>query len=133
MDGRLQISPENCEAVLNRFDNFYDGVVCSIGISMRSEPTVCEVVLEAMEGAGDGLRWRRVRLAVQGLHEFKFAMGRTTFEVLSSGIQFIWKNGLVYVMIDAFPDDGPGLPDLTTNIAYVAGSRCVVEVESIPS
>ncbi len=72
--------------------------------------------------AGSG--WSRVTFHLTGVKEMRFELGRRTFEVLSSGLQIARKGNLVYLVFDAYPDDGPGLPDLSRNIAYVAAESC---------
>lgn len=54
----------------------------------------------------------------------RFELGRRTFEVLSGGVQFARRENLIYVVFDAYPDDGPQLPDLGKNIGYIAAETC---------
>ena len=68
--------------------------------------------------------WSRVTFQLSGVKEFRFELGRKTFEVLAGGLQVAHRANLVYIVLDAYPDDGPGLPDLNKNIAYVAAESC---------
>lgn len=127
----MRIVSSNVDELRERFFEFYDGVVCSVRISLRPEPMVCEIVVHAMDSRSDS-GWSAVRFVVRDLVDFRFQIGRHTFEVLSGGIQFGWRNGAICVVLDAYPDDGPGLPDLTTNSAFVIGATCDVEIEALP-
>jgi hypothetical protein len=69
---------------------------------------------------------------VQRVSELRFHLGKSTFEVLSGGIQLGWQGESICVVFDAYPDDGPGLPDLRTNIAYVIGDSCDLEITALP-
>ena len=55
----------------------------------------------------------------------------STFEFLESGVQLVWKDGQVFLLLDAHPEDGPELPDLSRNIGYAAGRECFLEVEPL--
>lgn len=123
----MRLQATDIDAIHTRFWNFYDGVVCGIEIALRGGPPSCEIEIQCKDR--DSLSgWSRLRLRVNAVSRFRFELDRTTFEVLSSGIQFVWQQGVVYVVLDAFPDDGNGLPDLRTNTAYVAGESCEFEV-----
>ena len=90
---------------------------------MRPSPQVCRIRVTCKDrDAGSG--WSDVCFDIQDVLEYRFAEGKTTFEVLSSGIQFAWRDTTVYVVLDAYPDDGRDLPDLVSNTAYVAGRSC---------
>lgn len=126
----MRISEENIGVVRERFYEFYDGVVCSVHVDMRSAPRCCEVVIQAKD-RDSASGWSTVRFAVQKVSEFRFQLGKRTFEVLSSGIQVGWRKGSVCIVLDAYPDDGPQLPNLNDNIAYVIGESCDVEVSPV--
>lgn len=106
-------------AFLGRFYDFYDGVVRRVAVDFEARPSTCEVVIDAQD-AESASGWSRVVLRVSGCSRFRLEMGRTSFEVLSSGIQVGWVDDLVFLFLDAYPDD-EGLPDLSSNRAYVAG------------
>src|SRR4051794_28971277 len=120
----MRIDEANIGALLDRFYNFDDGVICSVHVGMRAGPRTCEVIVEAMDRfSGSG--WSTVRFMVHEVSEYRFQFGKkSSFEVLSGGVQFAWRNGSLYVVFDAYPDDGPQLPDLAKNMAYVIGSSC---------
>jgi hypothetical protein len=123
----VRIIETNIGELRERFYEFYDGVVCSVDVEMRSAPRTCEIIVQARDRSSDS-GWSTVRFMVQAVSEFRFELGKRTFEVLSGGIQFGWRNGSVCIVFDAYPDDGPELPDLTRNIAYVIGESCDVEI-----
>lgn len=129
----MQLYPETANAVLAEYFNCDDGVVKDVRIECGTSRSdrVCTVVAECMKEGATPSEWVRAHFRVTGVTEFRFQLVKTTFEVLSSGVQVIWKDGLVYLVLDAYPDDGPGLPDLATNIAYVAGSECHLEITSL--
>jgi hypothetical protein len=58
-------------------------------------------------------------------------VGATLLQILSGGIQIIWQDGLVYLVLDAYPDDGPGLPDLKKNHAYLSAKQCFLDIKPI--
>ncbi|MES2642726.1 MAG: hypothetical protein V4850_24800 [Myxococcota bacterium] len=116
------LNQEVCEAFLRRFYNFYDGVVRSVRIDFESTPSTCSVVVDARD-ADSASGWSRIEFVVHEVGAFRFDAGRTTFEVLSSGIQVGWVNGQLLLVLDAYPDD-VDFPDLATNRAHVAGASC---------
>jgi hypothetical protein len=123
----MLLTPETLVELRRRFASFYDGVVASVELQLRATPRRCEVTvhcqdLEAKEG------WSAIRFTMTGVDEFRFELGRFTFEVLSFGIQFVWKEKLIYLVLAPAADEVPELPDLTKNIGYVAGTSCEYEI-----
>lgn len=106
---------------LARFYNFYDGVVRRVSVNFEADPPTCEVVVDAQD-AESASGWSRVVMQVRGCSQFRLELGRTTFEVLSSGVQVAWEGGLAFLFLDAYPDD-EGLPDTGTNHGYIAGEE----------
>jgi hypothetical protein len=129
---QVRIETDNIDDLRQRFYDFYDGVVCAVRIDIRSDPRTCEIDIQAKD-RDSASGWSNVRLTVRKMSEFRFQLGRTTFEVLSGGIQFGWRETSLCVVLDAYPDDGPDLPDLKTNIAYVVGASCDVDIAPVPS
>lgn len=74
--------------------------------------------------------WSAIRFKMLDVDELRFELGRFTFEVLSFGIQFVWREHLVYLVLAPAADESPDLPDLSRNIGYVSGLSC--EYELIP-
>ena len=69
-----------------------------------------------------------MELACSNVHEFRLEYGKhTTYEALSSGLQLLWKDDMLHVILDAYPYD-PGFPDLATNDAFVSCDRCELQV-----
>jgi|LakWasMet46_HOW7_FD_contig_21_178841_length_2082_multi_7_in_0_out_0_1 hypothetical protein len=128
----MQLFPETVGAVLSKYYNCDDGVVRSVFIDCGATEgdRVCSVVVDCMQQ--ESARWVRVCFRVVGVVNFRFEITGPSFEVLSSGVQVVWKDALVYLVLDAYPDDGPGLPELADNIAYVAGRECYLDVMPIP-
>lgn len=119
----MRISPEHIEVLRERFSDFYDGVVKKVDLEVGIASRVCRVEVQCKDRDSRS-GWSRVTFLIRDVKEFRFELGRTTFEVLSGGLQFVWQADRVYVIVDAYPDDGPGLPDLTRTAAYVAGADC---------
>ncbi|MCP3102042.1 hypothetical protein LZ198_24550 [Myxococcus sp. K15C18031901] len=119
----MRLQPEHVAVFHERFCDMYDGVVRKIELDVGVASRLCriEVVCQDRDSRSG---WSRVTLVVSGAKEFSFKLDKRTFEVLSDGVQFAWKDDRVFVVLDAYPDDGPGLPDLTKNTAYVAGETC---------
>ena len=125
----MKLTAKDLELFRDRFYDFNDGVVCEVELAVRFAPETCRIRIESKDRDSDS-GWSHVCFDVQDVREFRFARGRRIFQVLSSGIQFAWRGELVYVVLDAYPDDSEDLPDLTKNIAYVAGTSC--EWNAIP-
>jgi hypothetical protein len=123
----VELTPDNLSMLLHRFYNFDDAVVAHVDLALRPRPLSCTIDVHAGDRTTPG-GWSAVRFVVHESNDFRFALGRTSFLVLSFGLQFIWKNGLIYVLLDAVPEGGTELPDLTNSKGYVAGKRCVWEV-----
>ena len=109
------------DVFLGRFHHVYDGVVRRVTTDFEADSTTCEIAIDAQDAQSPS-GWSRVELRAQGCSRFRFEVGRTTFEVLSSGIQVGWVEDQVILFLDAYPDD-EGLPDIRTNRGYVAGDR----------
>lgn len=106
---------------LARFYDLYDGVVRRVTMDFEAKPPTCEVAVEAQDAESES-GWSRVVISVRGCSRFRLEADRTSFEVLSSGVQVGWIDGLVFLFLDAYPDD-EGLPDIDSNRAYVAGEE----------
>jgi hypothetical protein len=119
----MNIEPANVPYILERFFDFGDGVVRFFAVEMSSTPYRCDVHIQAMDKQSPS-GWSNVRFTLKGVSEFRFQVGKRTFEVLSGGIQIGWVDGLICVVLDAFPDDGPQLPPLAANAAYVIAEKC---------
>lgn len=119
----VELTPETRSYLLHRFYDFCDAVVCDVTIHLRGQVPMCRVVIQAQDREVEP-GWSTVTFDVQVPSHFRFVLGRTTFEVLSSGIQIGWKDGSIYLVLDAYPDEPGELPDLVTNTAYVAGNKC---------
>lgn len=127
----MRILRDIANEVLERFYQFQDGVVCSVSLELRAVPRRCDVVVHAQDRESES-GWSEVRFSVHSVSECRFQLGRSTFEVLTGGIQFGWVGDSICVVFDAYPDDGPQLPDLQTNTAYVTGATCDIEVTTLP-
>ncbi len=126
-----QLDATSLGGFLRRFYDFYDGVVRRVSVDFDSEYPRCEVVVDAQD-AESASGWSRVVLRVKGCSSFRLEAGRTSFEVLSSGIQVGWSEGSVLLFLDAYPDD-EGLPDLETNRGYVAGAALCWVATPLPA
>jgi hypothetical protein len=126
----VRLLPEDLDQLRSRFSDFFDGVVCSVRLNVRARPRTCEVAIQAKdEQSASG--WSNVRFTVRDVSEFRFQLGKSTFEVLSGGLQFGWQGESICLVFDAFPDDGPDLPDLSANIAYVIGASCEIDISPV--
>lgn len=120
----MLVTPETVKLFRKRFFGFDDGVVRVVELRVRSFPRSCLIEVECMDRDAPG-GWSLVTLTVHSVTACRFQLGKTAFEVLSGGIQFVWRDNVIYVVVDAHPNDGEDvLPDLTQNTAYVAGASC---------
>jgi len=126
----VRILRESASEVLERFYQFQDGVVYSVSLELRGVPRRCEVLVQAQDRESAS-GWSNVRFVVQSVSECRFQLGKSTFEVLSGGIQLGWVRDSICVVFDAYPDDGPQLPELQTNSAYVIGDTCDIEISPL--
>lgn len=123
----MKITSENLPAVLRRFYNFDDGVVEGLSLSFGKTEKCCAIDIQCQDRESRS-GWAKVTLDIFEVAEFRLLYGRTTFEVLSGGVQIGWRDRRVIVVLDAYPDDGDDLPDLSTNSAFVAGAECNLTV-----
>ncbi|MEQ1508514.1 MAG: hypothetical protein ABMB14_40155 [Myxococcota bacterium] len=107
------------DAVLSRFFQFYDAVVRRVDVDFAGGRPQCEIVIDAQDAESTS-GWSRVVFRMVGVEQFRLEMGKTTFQVLSSGIQIGWHECQVFLFLDAFPDDDE-LPKVSSNRAYFAG------------
>lgn len=126
----LQITKDNAAGFVARYGRECDGVVVSVDQILRPWPYRTTVVVDTKDAESDWA-WCRVRFVVTGVKQSRFEVFKSTFEVLHGDIQIVWKEDLVYVVFDAYPFDGPGLPDLSKNMAFVAGEECYVTIEPV--
>lgn len=113
------IDEASLDGFLSRFFNFYDGVVQQVSLDFRAEPLTCDVVMHAQDTESPS-GWSEVVLRINDMTECRLEIGRTSFQVLSSGLQVGWVGGSVLLFLDAYPDED-GLPPIDTNSAYVGG------------
>ncbi len=123
----MNLTPENLVELRQRFVDFCDGVVASVDLELRATPRRCVVTVHCKDLQVEN-GWSAIAFTMKGVDEFRFELGRYTFEVLSFGIQFVWKGNLVFMVLAPAAADTPALPDLTKNIAYVAGTSCEFEI-----
>lgn len=119
----MKLTPESRADFMHRFYDFYDAVVCDVDIRLRGAEPACQITIQSQDREAES-GWSTVTFEVRLPSEFRFELSRTTFEVLSSGLQIAWRAGCVVLVLDAYPDDAEELPDLKTNTAYVVGTRC---------
>lgn len=126
----MTLTPERLAELRERFSNFYDGVVANIDLELRAQPRRCVVTVHCQDAqAASG--WSAVAFTLEGVDAFRFELGRFTFEVLSFGLQVVWKDGLVFLVLAPAADETPALPNLATNIGYVVGTSCTVEISPL--
>lgn len=130
---QFALTEANSEGFRLRFYEFFDAVVSQVSVTPRSRSNddwTCRLEIEAQDSSTGG--WALVSLQLEDVLEFTFSKGRSSFAVLSSGIQLFWSPDRLLLVLDAYPDD-PGIPDLSRNIAFVACRRCSWSVTPIPT
>ena len=123
----MNLASEHIPVFRDRFAGFADGVVSEFRVILKPYPQLCRLLILAQDREVRS-GWSKVLFEICDVHEFRFERQRSTFEVLSSGVQFVWQRDLIFVVLDARPFDSSDLPDLSRNAAYVAGSTCTWEV-----
>lgn len=126
-----EIQQATCEAFLARSYQFYDAVVRGVVVDFETRPTSCDLKIDAQDAESPS-GWSRVVLSISGVTSFRFEVGRTTFAVLSSGVQLAWRPDGILLILDAYPDD-VGLPDLNSNHAFVVGRTIRSSSEPLPT
>ena len=126
------LTEENSEAFRLRFYEFFDAVVRQVSVTSRSRTMnwECHIDIEAQDSTTGG--WALVSLQLEEVLEFTFSKGKSSYAVLSSGLQLFWSPERLLLVLDAYPDD-PGIPDLSRNLAFVACRRCSWTVTAIPT
>lgn len=117
------IEPSNVSEIQERYFSFFDAVVDHVTLRTGSALKVCSVAINCQDKNSE-TGWAAVEFELIEVQEFSFKYGKTTYEVLSSGVQFFWENDFVYVFFDAYPDDD-GMPNLETNTAFVSAKKCL--------
>lgn len=123
----MNVTPETLAELRKRCVNFYDGVVASVNMELRATPRRCVITLHCQDLEAKA-GWSALRFTMHGVDAFRFELGRYTFEVLSFGVQFVWQDKLLTMVLAPAADETPELPDLTKNIGYVIGTSCEVEI-----
>lgn len=118
----MRLTQDDLVEFQNRFWSFSDGVVREVLLRV-SHPRSCVISVECKDRDSQ-TGWATVVFAVEAVRKFRFELGRTSFAVLSSGMQFAWRQDEVFVVLDAYPDDPGDLPDLSKNTAFVSGRSC---------
>ena len=119
----VQLIADHIALFRERFFDFNDGVVRRVEMSLGTATRSLVVEVQCMDRDADS-GWSLVTFHLSGVKEFRFELGRRTFEVLSGGLQIALQRNSLYLVFDAYPDDGPELPDLNKNIAYVVAENC---------
>lgn len=119
----VEIDQKNVAQVLDRFYNCEDALLHSVSFALTSSPSIATATIETQDREAPG-GWSTLVLTVSDVTNAQLIVGRIILQIMSNGIQIVWKDELVYLVLDAYPDDGPGLPDLAKNNAFIAGSRC---------
>jgi hypothetical protein len=123
----MDLNPQSLSELRRRFYGFYDGVVASVELQLRAQPRICVITVHCQDRESES-GWSAIRFTMRGVDEFRFELGRFTFEVLSFGIRFVWQGKLVYMVLAPPADEGDDLPDLSRNIGYVSGVSCQYEL-----
>ncbi len=126
----MQIKPTDVDSLMTRFDSCCDGLLHSIGFTLIPEPDSAVVVVESHDSESPS-GWSRLTFSMAQVEKARVEVGTTILQILSGGIQLIWEKDLVYLVLDAYPDDGPGLPDLARNHAYISGKQCSLAIKFI--
>lgn len=126
----ITLDPGNLDFVRERFYNFYDGVVLSVNLNVGYPSKSCEITIRCQDQLSNS-GWSQAVLRLSHVSEFRFEIRQYSFAVLSSGIQFAWHDKLLYVVLDAYPDEASDIPPLEENTAYVAGLSCAIETHPI--
>ncbi len=127
----MRLTPETLAELRHRCFEFYDGVVANVDLRLRAQPRSVVVTLHCKDRQATS-GWSAVVFTMLGVDEFRFELGRFTFEVLSFGLQVVWKDELVYLVLAPAADARSELPELTKNIGYLAGTSCELEVTPLP-
>ncbi len=123
----MKLSQNHLKIFNDRLVNFYDAVIQSVTLQSGSHPQSCQIEILAKDTQSKS-GWAKVRFEVSEVKQFRFEITKRTYEVLSSGIQFIWEHDKIFIILDAYPEDGDCLPDLDNNIAFVSGNHCEWEI-----
>ncbi|WP_328400983.1 hypothetical protein [Nocardia sp. NBC_00403] len=142
----MQITGEHSSAFLQRFVNFYDGVI--VGVDIRAtlgKLATVRLDIQAMDttrpvrGPLVGARkseWCLVRLTVHGVSEYRFLESRRyPYRVLSDGLAVAASPTEFVLDLDPGPDDwNPSQVHRQGNYSkqYVVGERGDYEVSDIP-
>ena len=105
----MEIDQKNVAQVLERFYNCEDALLHSVNFSLTSSPSIATATIETQDREALG-GWSTLVLTVSDVTNAQLVVGRIILQILSNGIQIVWKDELVYLVLDAYPDDGPGLP-----------------------
>jgi len=94
----IHLSAEDVPAFLARFWNFGDAVVRRVAIELtRDRPSRLAVVEVLARDSTASDQWVTCRLTMRRLAEFRVTEGRTSYQVLSGGLQIAWQDGIVFV------------------------------------
>ncbi len=114
-------------ALLERFSNFFDAVLVGVVLDLPRDSQKRRATLRLLAQELDGT-WYTVTLSLARPREFKLVEGRTSYLVLSDGldIQVLGEA----VAVDLAPEEGGAtLEELRRSDMYVLGAACTVDVE----
>jgi hypothetical protein len=117
------LSPESATAFLDRFWNFYDGVIRRIALDLPRQRSaqIGKVDVLARDKKADDA-WVVCTLQLLGLQEFVIREGKTSFLVLSDGLKLVWDSGRVFIDFGT-GEDKPTLEDIRSAGFYLSGQR----------
>ena len=121
-----RLQPSQIASFLKRF-HFLHGLLRRFGVRNHRSTTRGELVLSVPEG--DAARRVRLRLVFDGVEEFRFQRRPGPGLVRLRQVRLGYFNGLFYLNLDAFADDGaPQLMDFRASDAYIAGRELAWEI-----
>src|SRR5262245_4206935 len=122
-----RLQPSQIASFLKRF-HFLKGSLLRFRVRNCSPRNACgDIVLSVREG--DDAKRVRLRLSFEGIEEFRFQRRPGPGLVKLRNVRLGYFNGLFYLTLDAFADDGaPQLMDFRASDAYIAGRELGWEI-----
>jgi hypothetical protein len=115
------------DALRERFSDFFDAVLVSVVLelprSAQDRAATLRVLAQTVEGS-----WHTIVFCVDRLREFKFFEGRTSYLVLSDGLDIHLVAGGTFLDLAPFSEQPASLDELRRSRQYVFGAACSFEV-----
>ncbi len=123
------LTPASLPSFLARFESFHDGLLRRIELRYLPSGEKELTVIVSAQDRTSSQGWSNVVFSVQRVSEITLREGRSSCQVLSSGMAVDWFDGQLFLAFSPWTAAPAGADDFRRSDFFVAGESCSWVVE----